>query len=164
MKSCHFTHVELSRDGVWTSGHLWKHGRPVDTSGFTSMLRYIENACNSGLLMRYCRIFAKPARELRKLSHTHLAENIVQFLNRDYAKCFAEEYQQDMAEELAIAIDQGRLLCLAGLQRRNGKHSPYRAVFFWKNSDSGGIALFGSEEGGFVRPRKQMSSAYAFTA
>lgn len=77
------------------------------------------------------------ANEIDKLGYRNLSEDFHRYLGNDhpgYPKSFAKGYQRDMAEELAIAISQGRPIQLATLWNRANKYRPYRGIFICNDS------------------------------
>ncbi|KAI0173893.1 hypothetical protein BJ166DRAFT_510501 [Pestalotiopsis sp. NC0098] len=133
-RGCRFTHVQLTRDGIHTKGHLWRLGPIIKTSFFSDDFEGISDA--EGVISLYERKrLLQLARELRALSHIHLAEQLEKFLEQDAAESlkeepcgklsFSQEYMRRMASELVNAIDDGEPLRLG----QTGSSGEYSAIF-----------------------------------
>lgn len=130
-KRCRFIDVELTRHGIRTEGHLWKLGRCIDTSRFPKTLPYVED--NGSLRRDERRNLMLLANELDERGFSSLHTEITIFLEHgstsQYKNSFAREYQNHMAEEVASAVSQGRLLRLGALWSPSDEHSPHRGIF-----------------------------------
>ncbi|KAI0872855.1 heterokaryon incompatibility protein-domain-containing protein [Hypoxylon argillaceum] len=133
-KGCRFIDAELTEHGTKTKGHLWKLGRVIDTSELPRALPYVEDG---GMLERDERRRLKLlANVVKKMGYDHLNKEICRYLQSRQAPrhiSFATQYQHQMAEKLAAAICQGRIIQLAALWDPS-RSSPYCGIFICNHS------------------------------
>ncbi|KAI3317944.1 heterokaryon incompatibility protein-domain-containing protein [Xylariaceae sp. AK1471] len=136
-KGCRFIDVEFTRHGIRTKGHLWKLGTKIHTSKFPETLPYIKD---KGSLGRDERRKLKLLADELSGRYKYLSQEIYGYLNRDEAPynvlSFARQTQNLMAEELAKAIGEGRVLQLAVLWDPSGARSPYRGIFICNDPEA----------------------------
>jgi hypothetical protein len=142
-KRCRFVDVVFRPSGIETKGHLWKLGRIINSARFRLPLPKVENTSCS-LPQNEQRRLAQLAAELRLLGETSIASQIEKFLNHDpnrqgetsKSKPFSREYMCLMAEELVVAIENGKSLRLGRVWNSHGEEVPSSAIFIWDSDNT----------------------------
>ena len=118
LKRCRLWPVELSREGIITSGYLWRVHKEIETSDW-ERVRWFRGHSKPIGLRRYQRDTLKRlVDELAKLrSYDTLRKKLVAYLANDLkqAPSEARAYMNIMAEEVVEAIRSRRKLYLADL-------------------------------------------------
>ncbi|SPJ71744.1 uncharacterized protein FTOL_01472 [Fusarium torulosum] len=171
-KGCRFVDVQFRPSGIETKGHLWKLGRIIDTARFRLPLPKVDKSSCS-LSENEQQRLTQLAAELRLLGETSVASQIEKFLNHDpnrqgetfKSEPFSRQYLCLMAEELAAAIEKGKLLRLGRVWNSPEEEVPSSAIFVWDSDNTErniqGISqnINNNSKRG-RRPKKE----YAFTA
>lgn len=139
-KGCRFVDVQLKKSGIKTTGHLWKLGRIIHTARFRLPLSRERPSC-SPVQDKKGRL-AQLVAELRLVGETSLATQIERFLSNDSTRsdesfksdAFPKRYMKIMAEELAVAIENGRSLRLGQIWSATQPGVPCSAIFIWDSS------------------------------
>lgn len=140
-KRCRFVEVQLKKSGIKTRGHLWRLGRIIHTARFRLPLSGAEKPSCRLTLDKQGRLTQLVA-ELRLFGETTLATQIERFLNDDSTRsdesfkseAFPKRYMDTMAEELAVAIENGRSLWLGQIWGALEPEVPCSAIFVWDSS------------------------------
>jgi hypothetical protein len=118
LKRCRLWPAEFSREGVITSGYLWRVHEKIETSGWVPV-RAVRNYSKPARLRTYQRnTLNRLVDELARLgSHDTLRKRLVGYLDNDRKRdpSEARAYMNIMAEEVVEAIHSRRRLYLAGL-------------------------------------------------
>ncbi|KAK0745447.1 hypothetical protein B0T18DRAFT_409467 [Schizothecium vesticola] len=152
-KSCRFIDASFSVSGIHTHGHVWKLGKIISTRDWPVQGAWVDFPHGKLELIQRRRL-AYLAKWLEGEHHGDLADNIRNYLRRDY-RCagvsegqmsFTERYMRAMAEEIADAIERGDPLALGCLYDTSnpGRYNPYMALFLQGDQDgcAGGVFAF----------------------
>jgi hypothetical protein len=140
-KRCRFVEVQLKESGIKTRGHLWKLGRIIHTARFRLPLSGAEKPSCSLTPDKRGRLTQLVA-ELRLVGETSLANQVERFLNDDSTRsdetfkseAFSKRYMDIMAEELVVAIENGRPLRLGQIWGPLEPEVPCSAIFVWDSN------------------------------
>ncbi|SPJ82310.1 uncharacterized protein FTOL_09715 [Fusarium torulosum] len=172
-KKCRFVDVKFRPAGIKTKGHLWRLGRIINTARFRLPLPEAKRS-SSSLSRDDERRLTQLAAELRHLDETSLAAQITRFLNHDpdrqreggMSEPFPMHYMCLMAQELATAIVEGKLLRLGRIWNTRGEEVLSSAIFVWDLDDTEDINREGKSHTfeSNSRQSRKPKNAYAFTA
>lgn len=138
-KSCRLANVELTQDGIQTSGHLWKLGPIINANEIAWEERpFCDPQGRLEPDQRQCLFQLK--RYLRAKKWSELGSQLERFLANDARaepgaafKSFSEYYIHLMANEVAAAIQGGGKLRLGSIYgeatNRRSRLPVYRAIF-----------------------------------
>ncbi|UPK92191.1 hypothetical protein LCI18_003126 [Fusarium solani-melongenae] len=172
-KRCRFVEVQLKRSGIKTTGHIWRLGKIIHTAKFRLPL--------SGAEKPSCRVtpdkqgrLTQLVAELRQFGETSLATQIERFLNDDSttsdasfkSEAFPKRYMNMMAEELAVAIENGRSLRLGQIWGPLEPEVPCSAIFILDSSRTEGRDIGDEPHETNTRSKGDRGSqeAFVFTA
>ncbi|KAF4946273.1 hypothetical protein FGADI_11299 [Fusarium gaditjirri] len=169
-KGCRFIDVEITPIGIKTKGHLWKLDIIIDTSRFRLPLPEAKKGPCS-VAENEQRRLAYLAAELRRLHETTLAMHIERFLNYDHTRPdensknekFSVWYMRFMAEQLAEAIEKGKLLRLGRIWNPISKN-PCSAIFIWNSNGTENIDIKGKPYRRNNYRKRDRRTEFAFTA
>ena len=130
-KGCRFTDVKLTEEGVQTKGHLWRLDKLIATEDFSGGPRHLyepslDEALGFGELLRLEQLANKLSYGRDQLLSSQLEEFIARNRHVRRAETFSQKWQVRMAKNIAMAINEGKLLYTARLTNRQ---QPGRAVF-----------------------------------
>jgi hypothetical protein len=135
IKNCRFVNVRLSREGIITTGFIWKLYKEIDTSEFASNPSFDRKRSPNGLSPHERSRLLQLVYELNLERHQNLVKNLYAYLNEDFHGEEQEErsskyYKDLMAKEVARAIMEGKTIQLGCLLGKN----PYNGIFIRESS------------------------------
>ncbi|RBR10324.1 hypothetical protein FVER53590_12429 [Fusarium verticillioides] len=110
-KSCRFTNVVLTEEGVQTEGYIWRLDDEIPT---TSFYRYIQPHGKKRHRQPTKRSLEWLAEELAS-EYPVLSDRLDEILDLEVPSSAAEEWLLSMVDKVEEAIVQGKLLCTATL-------------------------------------------------
>ncbi|KAE8162429.1 heterokaryon incompatibility protein-domain-containing protein [Aspergillus tamarii] len=146
IKHCRFANVELSKEGILTSGHLWRLGKIVeDARGTKPPPRGRNYKLNSYQRMRLGQLASHLGSGGSGGCYEGIADDIDRYLDedkewKDENITFSKFYKDLMAEEIVKAMDDrhSRRLRLGSLipqEKSRGTSNPYSGVFIREAGD-----------------------------
>ena len=141
-KSCRFSRVKLTEEGIETAGHIWRLHKVLRTESFLrgSDRRY-EESSGPCLNNHELWLIRQLVNELSRRGNVTLSEQLHRLTTIEYPKTFARDWQVRMARAVAAAIERREMLCIARMV-----HGPHQGVgIFIMASGDRGIAESGGE-------------------
>lgn len=114
-KGCRFVNVKLHRDGIITTGLIWKLYKKINTSGFV-----LPDNCRDEDWESILEVLAL---ELRQRRHIPLAKDIEGFVRQGRSSTPYNEIMEIMAVELARAIRDREILHLGCVDFSGSYHA-----------------------------------------
>ncbi|KAL7794229.1 heterokaryon incompatibility domain-containing protein [Trichoderma ceciliae] len=113
-KGCRFNSVNLTEEGIETSGHLWQLVRfiPPDRFYNNHRHRYVAGS-GDGFSDSERWQLEQLVAELSRRSYKRLSKHLSQLMETSSPPTFSGEWQVDMARIVAAAIYQKKMLCVA---------------------------------------------------
>jgi hypothetical protein len=135
IKHCRFTNVRLSREGIITSGCLWKVCKKIHTRYFTTQFKQDWRVYPKGLSGYQRSRLSQLAKEIGQMGYGDLSKDLGDYLYEDAQSSKSvypsKQYKDFMAEKIVQAMGKGRPIYLgrlsgSGLYRGIFIHKQYR--------------------------------------
>ncbi|KAI0977549.1 hypothetical protein F4678DRAFT_18303 [Xylaria arbuscula] len=167
-KSCRFSNVHFERQGVLTTGQVWKLGAEIKTATFPGIAPRRKDHSRLPTPHQQDRL-AQLAKALRSMLCSDLADDIETYLDHSsdgttqssFGSIMPQEFLHLMAEEVVRAIDNKKTLRLASLYGSQST-AAYTAIFIWDHENVGDALnpCSGPGDSG----REQQPTDFAFTS
>jgi len=132
IKHCRFTNVRLSREGIITSGYLWKVCKKIHTRHFTTQFKQDWRVYTKGLSGYQRSRLSQLAKEIGQMGYGDLSKDLRDYLDEDARSSGSvypsKRYRDSMAEKIVQAMERGRPIYLGRLSGSNS----YRGIFIHK--------------------------------
>ncbi|RFU80417.1 hypothetical protein TARUN_1806 [Trichoderma arundinaceum] len=116
-KGCRFNNVKLTKEGVETTGHLWRLEEFIPTARFSVDPRSEHEAGSERFSYSELSRLKHLVDDLSRRGHKALSKQINRVLRSLEPNNFAKKWQIDMARNIVAAISQRKTLCVAKMVR-----------------------------------------------